>query len=401
MKRPPEPQQTGAGRRTGDIIESMLALTEQDESPATFRRWTAISMVASCLQRKTWQSMGAHTVYPNLYVLLVGPPAARKGTAMNPAGDILRDLDVRIAPKRVTKEQLITFMARDAQQWLEYGTEIIKHNSITIHSPEFVVFMHGKDADYLSLLCDWFDCTPHWDKATKHHGTDFIDGVWVNLIGAITPTLLRNNLPAEATGGGFASRTIFVYAPGREKINPWPAWGKTQHDLRAEIIHDLGRVLSLRGEFDVTAEAKSLYMAWYQDACENPPFKGTLLEEYAERRAVHLRSLMMIHSASRHDTMVVDANDFHRSYQTLLIAEQQMHKVFRGFGMRDLAGIMGEMISFVEKQGVATKQQLYERFVYDADKRDIQDMLGELVAAGRLSSTLQGTTQAYCLGAKS
>ena len=72
-----------AARKAGDWIESFLKLTENTEPPKLYRKWTAISTLASAMRRKcalNWGNVG--NFYPNMYIILVGPSGARKTTAM-------------------------------------------------------------------------------------------------------------------------------------------------------------------------------------------------------------------------------------------------------------------------------------------------------------------------------
>ncbi|KKL25422.1 hypothetical protein LCGC14_2405480, partial [marine sediment metagenome] len=66
-------------------IDSYLEYTEESEPAETYRLWCAIVTISAVLQRKCVFHWGALTFYPNVFVVLVGPPAARKGTAMDQA----------------------------------------------------------------------------------------------------------------------------------------------------------------------------------------------------------------------------------------------------------------------------------------------------------------------------
>ena len=79
-------------RLVDDWIDKYLVYSSNTEPPAMFHLWTAISVISSVLQRKCYFPWGTLTFYPNMYVVLVGPPAARKGTAMNIGKKILDDM---------------------------------------------------------------------------------------------------------------------------------------------------------------------------------------------------------------------------------------------------------------------------------------------------------------------
>ena len=77
-------------RNLPDWIDGFMLLTENSEPPILFRKWTAIATVAAALQRKVSVDIGISLkFYPNFYIVLVGPSATGKGTAMKYAYDII------------------------------------------------------------------------------------------------------------------------------------------------------------------------------------------------------------------------------------------------------------------------------------------------------------------------
>src|SRR4051812_17371274 len=62
----------------------------ESESPAVFHRWTCVSIISALLGRQIWLPFGHANIYPNQYVLLMGPPASRKGTAMGIGKNLLK-----------------------------------------------------------------------------------------------------------------------------------------------------------------------------------------------------------------------------------------------------------------------------------------------------------------------
>ena len=100
-------------RHLDDWLEGFLKFTFNSEPPRMFRLWTAISVVAACLQRKCVLHWGSLDFYPNMYVVLVAPSGkARKGTAMIPGLKLLREMGVKLASNYVTRQALISDLKR-------------------------------------------------------------------------------------------------------------------------------------------------------------------------------------------------------------------------------------------------------------------------------------------------
>jgi len=82
-----------------DWIKTYLVYDEESESPTLFKVWMAIGTIASALERKCYIKWKRDTIYPNLYIVLTGPPGCRKGTAMRPAKQFLDKIGVNLSAK--------------------------------------------------------------------------------------------------------------------------------------------------------------------------------------------------------------------------------------------------------------------------------------------------------------
>ena len=95
-------------RRNKDWITSYLRYVDNTEPPNLYKEWVAVSVIASCLQRKCYLDWGPMTFYPNMYIVLTGPSGkARKSTAMGPGMKLLREMGVKLAAESITREALI------------------------------------------------------------------------------------------------------------------------------------------------------------------------------------------------------------------------------------------------------------------------------------------------------
>ena len=79
----------------GDWISAYLKYTEETESPVSYHTWTAVSMIAGALQRKCYMQWGLETIYPNMYIILVGSAGrTRKSLAINIGEEVFKGLDL-------------------------------------------------------------------------------------------------------------------------------------------------------------------------------------------------------------------------------------------------------------------------------------------------------------------
>jgi len=372
-------------RQIEDWIDGYVEFTDSSESPESFRRWTAISTIAAALQRKCFVEWGTITWYPNMYIVLIGPSGARKGTAMGPAYDMLEELNIPMAANATTLQALIRRLRDTNHTEVNQETSAIQmHSSLTIFSKEFTVFLGYHNNELMASLCDWYDCDRVWKYETISRKTDEIRGVWVNLIGGTTPDLIKTSLPMDAIGGGLTSRMVCVYEEGKEKFVVLPLLTDRQRQLREQLYCDLEKISMLSGQFKYSPCAINKWTEWYTAVSTSPPvFTDKRLEGYVERRPTHIQKLAMIVSASRAHgpELTITAEDFNRAISLLEYVERKMPKVFSGIGKSDISTLIPEVMSWIaiQDEGKTDIAQLTQHFYHDADKVTLDRIIQTLV----------------------
>ena len=361
-------------RKLPDWIEAFMLLTENTEPPVLFRKWTAISAIASALQRKVRVDWGTSlTFYPNLYIVLVGPSATGKGTAMAPALDIINELGtIRMSAQATSLQALIRRLKETNLTDHDLVTgETAYHSSLTIFSKEFTVFLGYHNKELMAALCDWYDCDRKWTYETISRKKEEIVGVWVNLIAGTTPDLIQSSLPIESIGGGLTSRIIFVFEEDRAKLVPLPTKTVEEAELIKLLVHDLEKISMLSGSFKWTENFAKGWVDWCKYAADNPPFYDNRFDGYLGRRRPHVMKLAMVVSAShgKHD-LVLTEDDLNEAIKLLYEVEVKMPLVFRGVGRSDTSSSLNKAITFLENSAtIEIPFYLFARyFSNDMDK---------------------------------
>lgn len=334
-----------------DWIDGFMALTEESEPPIMFRKWTAISTIAAAMQRKTYVKLGISlTFYPNFYIVLVGPSATGKGTAMRYSYDIIKQIPaIRLSAQATSLQALIKRMKEINLTDVDMVTGKQQyHSSMTIFSNEFTVFLGYHNQELIAALCDWYDCHERWIYDTIKRDREEIIGVWVNMLAGTTPDNIRSSLPVEAIGGGLTSRIIFVYEEKKNKLVVFPTVTKEMITLQQSLIHDLEQITLMSGQFSMTEDFMRSYYEWCQEADKNPPFYDKNFDGYCGRRRKHLLSLSMVCSASRSNDLIMTKDDLDRAAQLLSEVEIKMGLTFRGVGKSDIAEQISDAIVFIE-----------------------------------------------------
>ena len=369
-------------RAISDWISGFMQLTENTEPPVSFRLWTAISVVASALQRKCFVSLGpkeagALVFYPNMYILLVGPSAVRKGTAMGPGKRLLTDTGINLSAEATTRQQLIRkFKAVNGSSADPHTGMMHFHSSLTIFSKEFTVFLGYHNHELMSHLCDWYDCEDEWEYETVARGKEKIIGVWLNLMGATTPALIQSSMPLDAIGGGLTSRMIMVYEEKKAKAVYLPIVTAEEAKLYVHLKNDLEKIQLQRGNHQFTQGFIDNWISWRQSQEIKPPdFSDNRFDGYINRRPNHVIKLCMIFSASERGDMILKEGDLARALAALSQVEVNMPRVFSGVGKSDLASLIPPVAAFIQKRGKTTVGEIMSVFVHDLDSWTLKNRI--------------------------
>lgn len=361
-------------RRLSNWLSAYLKYAENSEPPKSYHTWVGISLISAALQRRCWIKWGYETIYPNMYIVLIGPSGkCRKGTAMNIGKAIIGDIGIAMTSESTTREALIRDMKEAIGNFINP-----ENNSMTFHcslfcmSEELSVFLGQNDVKFLADLTDWYDSRDEWTYRTKGAGTDVIQGVCFNLLGATAPDWLQSIIPEEAVGGGFTSRVIFVVEENKGKTVPKHVLTEEEEILKQALYEDLGRIHNLTGPFRFDDNAEKRYIAWYEEvegqaAKGNVPIDDPRFAGYCDRRATHLRKLCMVMSASRGDDMLLIEDDFDKALSVMTAAEVKMHKTFGGLGRSQYSAVTEKVLNYIISCKQVKRSVLMRAFYRDVD----------------------------------
>ena len=379
-------------RNLPDWLNSFMELTDNSEPPTLFRKWAGISAIASALQRKVRVELGLSlTFYPNLYIVLVGPSATGKGTAMKFASDIIEQVPtIRLSAQATSLQALIRRMKETNLTDVNIETgEQTYHSSLTIFSTEFTVFLGYHNQELIAALCEWYDCHNRWTYETIARKKEEVVGVWVNLFAGTTPDAIQASLPVESIGGGLTSRIIFVVEEKRGKLVVIPTKTEREIQLQQKLVYDLEAINRLSGIMQYTEGFLKTYSDWCYYADAHRPFQDKKFDGYCGRRRKHLITLSMVCSASHSDDMIMTSEDIDRAIDLLAEVEIKMGKVFKGMGRSGISDLLNDAIIFIANSQVPDIPlfQFARYFEGDMDKLEMDRVLTTLEAMQMIKIT--------------
>lgn len=382
-------------RKCADWLATYMQYTEQAESPDKYHYWSGLSMIAATLRRQVWVNMGYFKVYPNMYIVLVGPAGARKTAAIRIGTNLLSELtDIRVSADSTTREALIRALKDSNIETTIDGVTPYHHSSLTIVSEELSVFLGTQNHDLLSVLTNLYDCKDIWEYRTKGSGVDTIAGVWLNLLGATTPDWLVGSIPLTAIGGGFTSRILFVVEDGPRKKTAIPFLTKEELILKNDLLTDLVEIAKLRGEFKFSPEGRKWFIQWYENKddllAKDPRFAG-----YSERKHIHLLKTAVLISACKGNNMLL--TDEHLTLALALIdnLETKMVHAFGSTGRSLMAPDIDMILTYINNFGSISRGQLLNSVWRDVNPKDIDVVIKTLCEMGQITQILKNNTIYY------
>lgn len=387
-----------------DFLKAYMEYSAHSEAPDKFHFWTGVSVVAGALRRRVWIDMGYFQWTPNFYIVFVAPPGiVSKSTTASIGMNLLRQIPgISFGPDAVTWQSLVQSLAASTETMMLPGEngEEVHHamSAITIVSSEFGTFLNPADREMVDVLVSlWDGQIGTWKKATKTQGDDAVENPWINIVACTTPSWIAGNFPEYMIGGGFTSRTVFVYAEEKRRLVPYPAdvLPKDFKQLEKELVHDLEIISSeVKGRYNLSPEAKQWGVEWYERHYEKKPahLDNERFGGYLARKQTHIHKLSMVLAASQSDSLIIEKEHLTTADAVTTVLEYDMPKVFANIGTTDITRAISEVINYVQGKGKISAAELYQNFVTRVGFTDFEEVLRSCMKAGYIEQRNEGGT---------
>lgn len=381
-----------------------MEYTQHSESPDRFHKWTAISTIAGALRRKVYIDMGYFKWRPNFYIFFVAPAGiVSKSTTVDMGIRLLREIDgINFGPEALTWQALVQGLSKFKEEYdtisEEGELEQETMSAMTIVASELGTFLDPDDRGMIDALVSLYDCKDSgpWEKWTKQDGQEKIINPWLNIIGCTTPTWISQYFNEHFVMGGFASRSIFVYADTKRRLVAYPnrMIGSGFQLQREVLIQDLDEIAKLVGKFTLTEECYEWGEQWYKEHYDSQPeqLQNEKFRGYLARKQAHIHKLAMVLSASRRNSMVIEADDLKLANKEIVEVEKYMPKVFGDIGQDEKQGLAIEIFYYVVPLGSVGKLEVYRAFFRRMSYDDFENLVRSLINSDMLYQINKGGT---------
>lgn len=290
----------GASQMTHDWIDNFVASLNNNSTPPLFRHWSAITALSGILGRNVWTTASYGPVYPNIYTVLVGPPAIGKSNALYAVEQLWRRRvsGLHVVPDSITRSGLLVHMTK-------YST-VAK----TIHELDTII----DNLEYLSVLNHLYD-TPESFQQELESGLILIPNPSLTILGA-TQTQLLLNISDEIWDTGFLGRWLFIFT---DKVS------NGQYNEQPERMKvELPNVLA--GELTWSKVATTRMNELHKDH-KYLVVSSSKLRPYTARKSIHIIKLAMISAVSRGKGTEVEDKDIDHASNWLREMEEGLSTI--------------------------------------------------------------------------
>lgn len=349
-------------------IEKLLFYFRDQESPIQFLIWDYLYMVSSCLGRKVWFQKNA-PVYPNIYVVIVGPPAVGKTMPAKILGDALRGIMVektsvsgekyltemvKVAPQCVTLERLYEILARSVESF-KYMDKPKIHSSMSFILADEMGLLF-KNADQIKNLTNFlnagYDCMNKFEYETKHGAPNIITNMCVSFFGCCTPAWISKNLDPSSIDEGWASRIFFIYGDKKRQLTTYYEYSPEQLVALDDLKKHFRAIAAVAGEVTFSDEARAYFDQWYQNESEGGRInRDPRMDHYYSRKRIHTWKLAMLAHFAEKTDLVVTLQDMKQAFKWLAEAEVDMHKALASVNSNPVSRLAEEIVRQVMGAG--------------------------------------------------
>jgi len=336
-------------------FEKWRLYTQGLPSPENYIDWSWYYIVSAALQRRVWMGSDNQQLFPNMYVILVGPPGTGKGLVLREVTNLLRywTLDMSEGAKDIAKTteekaqiaalvetnvanatktefqgqgkgkketikpllipvsaDAITYEALvlavgDSYRYINYRDtskephRIVPygHSSLCFILQELSSLMRKRTNDTVNYLLGIYDCPKDYEYTTITRGKDRVRRGCLNIIAGTTPSFMQSTFDEGLIGEGFTSRTFYIYAPKNRfnvamfRSNVTPE----QEEALKHLQEHIRKLTSMYGPVKITDEAAQWFQEWWNELCEKQLFanKSPEMVPYYARLNIHVMKLAM------------------------------------------------------------------------------------------------------------
>lgn len=343
--------------------------------------WSGLYIISAVLKRDVHLEWSPLSFYPNLYVIVVAPPAicskssaAKMGYELivNEMGKHIKDPELRRRKKvrmlkgKATPEALVSFLKPHKISKREGDTTkvIDLGSSGTVIAPELGVFLTKQQYNMtmVDLLTNLYDCEDHMDAATISRSNEALTKSYFTFFGASTPEGLAESIPSAAFGEGFISRVNVISETEIQRSRHRP---KSVTMKGRDIIELLPERLAwiaenCHGEYDLSKHAEDEYIKWHQRHMKKLSSEPDAMKKGLGRMHIHLLKLALLCRVQRYvPGNVIEIQDFRDAKKLLEDMKADFRIATKEVGTDKIQRLTNKITNYLQKRREVQRRKLH------------------------------------------
>ena len=376
-----------------DWLDKTVQTFSEYESPQRFYYWSILSAVSAIVKDRIYFDRYLYKLYPNIYVLLYGPSAIKKGPPIGLAKDIVNRINnTRVINGRATVEAIIK----------ELGTVQTRPNKVILNdSAGFIVSSELSSAiigntNSLDILTDLFDRIYNegeWTYRLKNSEPISLKNPTVTWLAGTNEALFREFVPEKNLRGGLIGRTYVISEHKENKLNSLMA--TPEHEInKNEIAEGIRHAANLCGAFSMAQDVRDAFDTWYNEFRTKVSPKLEDDTGTVGRIDDNILKLAMLISTARRSDLIITIEDIQEAMAEVLQLIAPTRKVTQTVKQNE--------ITLTEKRNLILKYlasredfkdsrvNLLQRFTLKMDHEDMDRIVSFLEQAKIISQSNPG-----------
>jgi len=376
-----------------NLLDHYLHFAGVNESPRSYHLWSGLSLLSHIVGRRVWTDMELFLVYPNMYVILAGPPGVAKSTAMDVAKDIVKEhfKHIAISPAAITKEATVQMMAKDdshcIREFLLDGKKI-KFSQLSVFADEIISLLTcgGNPTGMIDFMTELFS-GKDYRETTKNKGDNEIKNPFLNVLACCTIKTLKQLVQAKVVSGGMSRRCVFVV----EHINDRPVhkirFTADQLESRRIFLSRSQALQNIAGKFQWTDGADKYYEEFYnRNFYLAQECKSEVTQHFLRTKPAYCTKLsMLLALAEENPALVHTEESYRRAVEIITAVESGAASLFDSEGRNELSPITNDVQKYLERVKKCNIKDLYRDFYRELKNGDTKEMdiiVNQLIRSG-------------------
>lgn len=234
--------------------------------PPQFHLWAGISALSACIADRVWfEKFADEKLYPNLYVMLIGPSGTGKNQAWRRAQRRVERMPddeqkrTQLYRGKITAEAIISRLA---------GKKAVPH--VWLVTPELAMQVgNGPKAEsFITHMTELFDGDTVFDDHTRTTGALRVVNPVINWGSGTTNEWLLRSIGKQDILGGFFARICAI--PGERSATRYAKvlYPPNHREIDAWCSQYLAHLTHVTGRFEWDDAADELHTWWYENRAE-------------------------------------------------------------------------------------------------------------------------------------